>query len=210
MHGEPFAAAIAARLQDAHERRRAREQGREDGEDMSENESVWTTQLDRAIDLLGELRGRALAAEAPGEPQASVVSAERVVELERKLAELDRDYADAVARGTELEKALDERERWLQDAHNRLATAYVQHDVPWTDVAAGTMTISAQGAPFLAEEWIGVGAVRLRGLHEGKVIAFEKAVDASKGETVKVLVPYVAPGAAEHEIAEQLGGTAVS
>lgn len=225
-----FAAAIAARLQDAHERRRAREQERDEREDkdmsrenepLSVGESVWDDDpfvhacklAQRLEKVLADI---AASGHAPGEPQASVVSAERVVELEKALADAQYNAESFRTQAESGEKAhkmalerIEERERWLQDAHNRLTTAYVQHDVPWDDVAAGMMTISATGAPFLAEEWVGVGAVRLRGLHDGKVITFEKAVDASKGETVKVLVPYVAPGAAEREVAEQLGGQRV-
>jgi hypothetical protein len=238
---EPFAAAIAARLQDAHERRRAREQERDDGEDKDMIVDENTNPELRAIRELNEkvasvwdddpfvhacklaqrlekvLADIAASGHAPDEPQASAVSAERVVELEKALADAQynaesfRAQAESASRAHEMAlERIEGLEAQLFGLESNVPDgAYVQHDVPWDDVAAGMMTISATGAPFLAEEWIGVGAVRLRGLHDGKVITFEKAVDASKGETVKVLVPYVAPGAAEREVAEQLGGQRV-
>lgn len=85
-----------------------------------------------------------------------------------------------------------------------LATAYVVREVPWPDVAAGMMTISAQGEAWMVETWIGIGAVRLRNGER----SFEKAIDASKGETVRVLTPYLTAGAAEELVKSELGGRA--
>lgn len=198
-------------------------------------------------------RAAASAAEVSGEPQASVVSAERVVDLERKLAELERELADAIAdrdgalhavedrmrerdaaqhnaesfreQAESASKALDETlarveelersgsmaaaadaDQEISELRALLDGAYVAREVPWTDVAAGMMTLSREEhpRPWMVDGWTEDDTIVV--LRNGEQ-TFPKR--PTPGETVKVLVPYVAPGAAEREIAEQLGGTQV-
>lgn len=227
-----FAGEIAARLQGAHARRNERED-----KDMSKDESVWETEVDKALDGLRE----SLRHLRPGgDSQASAVSAERVVELERQLArlteretaamngvekrdrmiaELERELAQALQDREASDAAANERDgeneelraeyQALRERFNALgdllATAYVAREVPWSDVAAGAMTIARDGTPWMVETWIGIGAVLLR----NGTKTFEKAIDRSTGETVRVLVPYVTPEQAEAAVREQLGGTEV-
>lgn len=205
------AAAIAEKLQGAHERWTGK---RREDKDMDEA-SVWVTKAENDIDnLIAAMNGIKEALSAPGGPQASAVSAERVVELENKVHGYDEDRRTERDRANRLEAQLAEAdarkaelERELMDASVRaetfeldakavtelLATAYVPREVPWSDVAAGMMTIARDGTPWMVESWIGTGAVRLR---NGET-TFDKAIDASQGETVRVLVPYVTDAQAE-------------
>lgn len=235
-------AELERELADAHEaRRQVITRGERAERDLAEARADVARLQELADKTVLAAANRTLQAEHGGELRASAVTAERVVELERQLAdaqynaesfreraegtskahraaldriaelrqllaqvEQDRDSSDATANECD-----GEREE-LRQALDLLATAYVVREVPWRDVAAGMMTISSQGVPFLAES---VGGdpkleIGLRGLHDGKVIRFEKAPAA--GETVRVLVPYVTPEQAESLVKNGLGGTAVS
>ena len=223
------AALIAEKLQGAHERRQ-----RGEDKDMSRDEdrSVWSPEKREVVDTLAESVYDALlklAEKNAPEPQSNAVSAERVVELERRLAdalvqreasdaaanerdgeheELQQRVANMVERAEAAEQRLEKATEGLVQVRELLATAYVAREVPWSDVAAGMMTISAQGAPFLVTEQPGdagmdSGTWALTGLHDGKVIRFEKTPKA--GETVRVLVPYVTPEQAEKAVADGLG-----
>jgi hypothetical protein len=226
------AALIAEKLQGAHERRQRN--GRED-EDMGKDEatteqvqqfgsSVWDDDPFVHAMKLNERMGKVLAdiaasGHAPGDPQASAVSAERVVELERQLADAQhnaqsfreqaesgsRALQDALVRVEVLEEG--ERQRAergeVAELEHLLATAYVPREVPWSDMAAGMMTISAQGEAWMVDrrgdDWVD--------LTSGPE-TFHKT--PAPGETVRVLVPYVTPEAAASAVREQLGGTEVS
>lgn len=231
------AAAIAEKLQGAHEARQQREQHGGEDEDMSKDEdrSVWSPEKREVVDTLAESVYDALLKlaekNAPGEPQSNAVSAERVVELERELASArhaaehgsvywncdrcntDRHTCPGCGESLNHWRAVCDKCRERADAEDDaqqihaleqlLATAYVVREVPWPDVAAGMMTISAQGEAWMVETWIGIGAVRLRNGER----SFEKAIDASKGKTVRVLTPYVTPEAAEKLVRDELGAT---
>lgn len=216
---------------------------------MNFGESIWDDDpYIRAMNLVakaGELLSDiAASGHAPGDPQASAVSAERVVELERQLgavsfalraegadpvraAELVREAADeALGRLHDVEQQLavadatvrsmtDLLEREHQNVKNArtacdelLATAYVAREVPWTDVAAGMMTLSKEEHP---RPWM----VESRGYDADNAFVilrngektFEKTL-ADPGETVRVLVPYVTPEQAEALVVSELGGRA--
>jgi hypothetical protein len=212
------AAAIAEKLQGAHERRTR-------GQDMSKDESVWRD--DDRIDKLAEEVARLAeqlreATNAPRieAPQASAVSPERVVELERERTELRNNVVQANARVAELKKQLIELERKLMDALSRaktaevdakavtelLATAYVVREVTWSNVAAGMMTISKEEhpRPWMVESWDANGETAT--LRNGET-TFPKT--PTPGETVRVLVPYVTDAQAEATL-RAAGATEVS
>lgn len=112
-----YAAEIAAKLQGAH-------RARTTGEDTQMAENIWETEIDKALALI-----TAVVRNASGDPQSTAVSAERVVELERQLAQTvaDRDRLQALADKTAITAAnralspdsrarVDELERKLADA----------------------------------------------------------------------------------------------
>lgn len=179
------AALIAAKLQGAHERRQ-----RGEDKDMGKDEGVWAEaarQIEQALTMVRENVERGLPDEDA--PQSNAVTAERVVALERELAQANAHRDEAVA---ENERVVD-----------LLRTAYVAREVGWSDVAAGMMTIARDGAAWMvAEESAGVFQL------QSGTRAFAKT--PKPGETVRVLVPYVTPEQAETAVREQLGGTAVS
>ena len=238
-----YAGAIAAKLQDAHERRQRHEQQRGEDKDMDEKREqvargreslagLWDDDLfvqvmklnERVGQLLGDIAASghapgdiAASGHAPGDPQASAVSAERVVALERQLAEAREKLTAYSGRIRELEDKLAQAESHglgMSYEHGRaedeaaglrelLATAYVAREVPWTDVAAGMMTLSREDHP---RPWM----VRSQGA--GTWVLSNGLTDFAKfpadGETVRVLEPYVTPEQAETLVVSELGGRA--
>lgn len=193
-----FAGQIAAKLQGAHARRRRNE--RED-EDVDEN--IWDdTHLQDirsvVMDALAQVY-RAGTKAAPGDPQASAVSAERVVELERQLAESHRTAEEWRRSWSDEHERAEDLSKRASEFYELLATAYVAREVPWADVAAGMMTIARDGTP-----WMVVGVTEPVWTLQNKTDVFTKT--PKPGETVRVLVPYVTPEAAEGLVREQLGG----
>jgi len=162
----------------------------------NENESVWSPEKREVVDRLAEGVYDALLKLAKEKnPQASAASAERVVELERQLAEVRASAA-------QLEANLENAEERAHAVEQLLVDCYVAREVPWTDVAAGMMTIARDGTPWMVQEWVGQEA----GRRNGKKTLMKKP---GPGETVRVLVPYVTPEQAEAAVREQLGGTEV-
>ena len=163
---------------------------------MSENESVWSPEKREVVDRLAEGVYDALLKLAKEKnPQASAASAERVVELERQLAEVRASAA-------QLEANLENAEERAHAVEQLLVDCYVAREVPWTDVAAGMMTIARDGTPWKVESFTDGAFILQNG-----VKTFHK--DPADGETVRVLVPYVTPEQAEAAVREQLGGTEV-
>lgn len=189
--------------------------------------------VERAGKVLGDI---AASGHAPDENAGRVAELERqlaearqklaaysgqIAELGRQLAERTKHYEDQVADRNELERkltdALYNAESFRAQAEGAsrahaaalelLTSAYVTREVPWSDVAAGMMTIARDGTPWMVIG-VGDGAWTLTGLHAQQVIRFEKT--PTKGETVRVLVPYVTPEQAESLVKGELGGTAVS
>lgn len=137
----------------------------------------------------------------------------REVELERQLSaysgqirELERQLAEARTLGLRFAKERDEaRELVVRNStacDDLLATAYVTREVPWSDVAAGMMTLSRDGTPWMVQGRVGEQVF----LRQGEK-SFPK--DSAPGETVRVLEPYVTPEQAEELVRGQLGGTEV-
>jgi hypothetical protein len=213
-----YAAAIAARLQ-----------GRED-EDMGKDEArrdAWADVALRIENALADAAGRIevevaeLRKTVEGAPSAEDGS--RVAELERDLADAKYNAESFREQAENAGKAhrqaldqIDELERELEAARELvvrnsqacdelLATAYVAREVPWTDVAAGMMTIARDGTPWMVEHWTGAPCDPIV-LRNGEK-TFEKT--PAEGETVRVLVPYVTPEQAEGLVASELGGTEV-
>lgn len=220
-----FAAEIAARLQGAHERRR-------DREDENVSESVWdgpaaSNEWEACASLFDQLRDRYLTVirerdelRSGENPQASTVTAERVVELEHKARTMTDELESVCFDLGEARKRIDELERQLAEARAHapddedaklrhehaqamalLATAYVAREVPWSAVAPGMMTIARDGTPWMVERWAGDDAQVV--LRNGER-AFTKT--PADGETVRVLEPYVTPGQAAGLVRDQLGG----
>jgi hypothetical protein len=206
-----YAAAIAARLQ-----------GRED-EDMGKDESV-EHELDDVMAHLNEARkflyivmtGRTDpdedAGRVTGLPVAYQAAAERVAELERELAVAREAQNSGANAYKELERELEtvreqllDRERDLEKerahAWDRHQDCYVAREVPWTDVAAGMMTIARDGTPWMVVEYDGLGTWVL----QNRLKEFHKV--PSPGETVRVLEPYVTDEQAQGLVASVLGGT---
>lgn len=156
--------------------------------------------------LVAAREEKAAAYEAAGElerqleqmsEQAGLIASERdrahehLAEAERRLESREEGERQRVEQGEVAE---------LQAARDLLATAYVPREVPWSDVAAGMMTIARDGTPWMVAEYDGLGTwVLSNGLKE-----FYK--NPAEGETVRVLVPYVTPEAAEAAVRVQLGG----
>ena len=205
-----FAAEIAARLQGAHERRR-------DREDENVSESVWdgpaaSNEWEACASLFDQLRDRYLTVirerdelRSGENPQASAVTAERVVELEHTVAHLQEERTrDAQEFQRRYEEVRNQRHAALDrvdELEQLLATAYVAREVPWSAVAPGMMTIARDGTPWMVERW--AGAVPRVVLRNGER-AFTKT--PADGETVRVLEPYVTPGQAAGLVRDQLGG----
>ena len=148
-------------------------------------------------------------AESAGKAHAAAL--ERIEEAEeayRQLAESGNLRAD------ELEQQLaDETFRADGNAgriaylEQLLATAYVAREVPWSDVAAGMMTIARDGTPWMVENWDGgIPTITYRLRNGDKT--FEKSVAPDSNETVRVLEPYVTPEQAEALVVSELGGRA--
>lgn len=232
-----FAGEIAEKLQGAHERRSKGEDTRmsRDNEPLSVGESVWDEDpfvhamklVERLDKVLNDI---ATSGHAPGDPQASAVSAERVVELERQLAAAREAQNSGANAYKELERERDELREKLARAESHglgegyehegtkvellaarelLATAYVAREVPWSDVAAGMMTLSKseRPVPFLVSKVKDDVAWVLVGKHGDQVIEFQKT--PTPGETVRVLVPYVTDEQAEGLVRRVLGGIEV-
>jgi hypothetical protein len=124
-----------------------------------------------------------------GERDAALM---RVDELERELVKLNERNHDLVAQLA----AVDD------DVNRVHGACYVTREVPWTDVAAGMMTIARDGTPWMVGGWnAACSTVVLVCGAEG----FEKTPHS--GETVRVLVPYVTPEQAEGLVRDVLGGT---
>lgn len=188
--------------------------------DTSEPErSLWDdeTLASRVAEVVYATVAEALAAAKPGAPQASAVTAERVVELERQLAEAGQTVAAYSDQIRELERQLAKAESHglgMSYEHGRaedeaaglrdlLAAAYVTREVPWSDVAAGMMTIARDGTPWMVAVVLEDGRVELHNAAK----TFLKV--CGPNETVRVLVPYVTPEQAEELVRTELGGTEV-
>lgn len=130
----------------------------------------------------------------------------RVADLAEELettSQLKVRLDEAAARIEVLEQELaQERERAFGFASNH-ADCYVAREVPWTDVAAGMMTIARDGTPWMVQANDVPGMTLLRNGEQ----TFTKTPAA--GETVRVLVPYVTDEQAEGLVASELGGTEV-
>ena len=116
-------------------------------------------------------------------------------ELERQLAEVQADF----------EAARQEIEQWAKThaiTANTLATAYVAREVPWSDVAAGMMTIARDGTPWMVADTEEGGRFIMRYGED------EFTKKPEPGETVRVLVPYVTPEQAQALVVSELGGRA--
>src|SRR5688500_7915156 len=201
-----YAAAIAAGLQ-----------GRED-EDMGKDESV-EHELDDVMKHLNAARKFlyiVMTGRTDPDEDAGRVAVERELVLERERANgLDRDFQDALVRAEKAEARVEELEPFLAvvpcsnpSEHETLATAYVAREVPWTDVAAGMMTIARDGTPWMVEQVLDHDmpiAFRLR--NGGQT--FTKTIDPGPVDTVRVLVPYVTDEQARGLVASVLGGTEV-
>ena len=162
----------------------------------NENESVWSPEKREVVDRLAEGVYDALLKLAKEKnPQASAASAERVVELERQLAEVRASAA-------QLEANLENAEERAHAVEQLLVDCYVAREVPWTDVAAGMMTIARDGTPWMVTASVFGGVELVNGDR-----TFEKGYE--DGETVRVLVPYVTAEQAEGLVASELGGTEV-
>jgi hypothetical protein len=222
---------IAEKLQGAHERRTRGEDTEmsRDNEPLSVGESVWDEDpfvhamklVERLDKVLNDI---ATSGFAPGDPQASAVSAERVVELERQLADAkynvesfreqaesaSKAHRDALDRIEGLERsagmaAAADADQGISELRALLATAYVAREVPWMDVAAGMMTLSREEhpRPWMVAVRLEDGRVELR----NGVKTFLKVTGPN--ETVRVLVPYVTGEQAESLVKDELGGTEV-
>lgn len=207
-----YAAAIAARLQ----------RGRED-EDMGKDESVWdddppvtqstvvsfaeavARELDRLTMNEGTLQLRVAELERANEDLSDRnARQERELGLQVERAdELERQVKILSASRAELEQELtQERERAFGFASNH-ADCYVAREVPWTDVAAGMMTIARDGTPWMVQ----ANDVPCMTLLRNGEQTFTKT--PKDGETVRVLVPYVTGEQAEGLVSSVLGGTEV-
>lgn len=134
---------------------------------------------------------------------------ERAREAERRVTAANEDLVEELETTSQLKVQLaaaqDDRARDHEayvGLEQLLATAYVAREVPWTDVAAGMMTIARDGTPWMVEQACDNGDVELRNAGT----SFMKRPEA--GETVRVLEPYVTPEQAEQLVREQLGGRA--
>jgi hypothetical protein len=208
-----YAAAIAARLQ-----------GRED-EDMGKDEND-AEKVDALVTEIDERLGQLVDMVSARNPDAShvelLVERERVAELEGKLAdalynaESFREQAEnagkahrqALDRIEGLERsagmaAAADADQEISELRTLLATAYVTHEVPWTDVAAGMMTIARDGTPWMVDQVCDNDDVELR--NAGR--SFMKT--PAPGETVRVLVPYMTDEQAEGLVKSELGGREV-
>lgn len=192
------AALIAAKLQGAHERRQ-RGEDKDMGKDK--DRSVWSPEKREVVDTLAESVYDALLKlaekNAPDAPQSNAVTAERVVELERQLNKVEGELRDTNVHLDALGVELSATQRELQ-------AAYVAREVPWSDVAAGMMTIARDGTPWMVLHW---NAARSAVALANGAQAFEKTPHS--GETVRVLVPYVTPEQAEALVRDELGARAV-
>lgn len=81
--------------------------------------------------------------------------------------------------------------------------AYVPVELPWSDVAAGMMTIAKDGTPWMVQDRVGEQVF----LRNGEK-SFPK--DPQPGETVRVLVSYVTPEQAADLVRDALGGVPVA
>jgi hypothetical protein len=190
-----YAAAIAARLQ-----------GRED-EDMSKDEDIERARalFDRLRDdyvnvLLSQDADVGRVAELERAREADLAA---VTELQRKLMDAERELAavkETLWQVTAHRNAAANRGEELEQL---LAVAYVAREVPWTDVAAGMMTIARDGTPWMVETWVEGDYLKLRN-GTGTFSKYPKS-----GETVRVLVPYVTDEQAEGLVASELGGREV-
>lgn len=118
--------------------------------------------------------------------------------------------ADAAQAIAELEQ---QRDTWRERSNRQtertaelellLRTAYVVREVPWSDVAAGMMTIARDGTAWMIEQVLdGDVPISFR-LRNGEKTFTKTPNDL--GETVRVLVPYVTPEQAEKTVADGLG-----
>jgi uncharacterized coiled-coil protein SlyX len=129
----------------------------------------------------------------------------RVAELERQLADLREQHGND---GAHFDAMVQEYKRENAEQRDLLATAYVAREVPWTDVAAGMMTIARDGTAWMVEQVLDNDlpiAFRLR--NGGQT--FTKTIDPGPVDTVRVLVPYVTEEQAEGLVASELGGKEV-
>lgn len=120
---------------------------------------------------------------------------EQFDQLRARVIELERELAEARA----------EVERLANESVNVVghADCYVAREVPWTDVAAGMMTLSREEhpRPWMVEGWVAAGTgAKLRNGDD----TFVKT--PAMGETVRVLVPYVTPEQAGALVKSELGG----
>lgn len=170
---------------------------------MNFGESVWDDDpFVRALNLSAEL-GKVLG-DIAASGHAPDENAGRVAELERELAE-EREKFGRLA--NQLDDAFVERDEARErlfglESNDDHISCYVTREVPWTDVAAGMMTIARDGAAWMVETWRDVITVRLR---NGDRTFDKTPVD---DETVRVLVPYVTPEQAQALVASKLGGRA--
>ena len=156
----------------------------------------------------------AAAAERVAElPVAYQAAAERVAELERAreadlaaVTELQSKLMDVERQLAEQKERADDLSRRASEFYELLHGSYVAREVPWTDVAAGMMTIARDGTPWMVETWDKNASDEVVVLRNGLQTFTKTPAD---GETVRVLEPYVTPEQAEGLVREQLGGTEV-
>lgn len=220
-----FAAAIAAKLQ-REDKDMSKEASTEQVQQFGSH--MWSDDpFVRVMNLVGEagnvLADIAASGHAPDE------NAGRVAELERELRKAEGELRDAHTERDALGVELSATQRELAEArerieelepflaaspcpnpteHEALVTAYVAREVPWSDVAAGAMTIAKDGTPWMVEQVLDADVPVAFRLRNGEKTFTKTPNDL--GETVRVLVPYVTPKQAEALVRDELGGTAVS
>jgi len=118
-----------------------------------------------------------------------------------RVAELERDLAKAHAALEEWQRTWAAEHALIQDG------AYVVREVPWTDVAAGMMTIARDGTPWMVESCDYTEPGREAFVLRNGEQTFTKKPEP--GDTVRVLVPYVTGEQAESLVKGELGGTEV-
>jgi DNA repair ATPase RecN len=216
------AALIAEKLQGAHERRTRGQDMSKDG-NGAEKVDVLVAEIDERLSQLVDM----VSARNPDASHVElVVERERVVELERNFDEAMECVAELERQLNESRRTAEEWQRSWSEAHERVteleaqladladvdasehqydhSACYVAREVPWTDVAAGMMTLSREDHP---RPWMVVD-------REGDSVLIRNGAQQfvkypAPGETVRVLVPYVTDEQAEGLVASALGGTEV-
>jgi hypothetical protein len=229
-----YAAAIAARLQGREDEDMGKDESvpvtartvRAFAEDVARELERLTTVDAPARELRVAELERQLAAQTK---QATIAKDQvdeawtRQSELEAQLAERERQLREAQAAAQQYLAERDTAWTRLSEANEATAKAkdtcpdpnehdhgdcYVLREVPWADVAAGMMTIARDGTPWMVESCDMAAPGREVFVLRNGEKTFVKT--PAKGETVRVLVPYVTPEQAASLVRDELGGREVS